>query len=140
MSSRLVSRFLVRKIFRPSVRPSLSRASVRSMFALNKYELNRLDSSWKFKKYEKIDRCRVNSYFQYTILYVTGFRYNIDQNILIQMIINSYITIVEDVYIERNSRSRPRLLSSMTLIMHTHTHTHTYIYRDRLVSAPHKQY
>src|SRR5208282_6356817 len=66
MSSRLVSRFLVRKIFRPSVRPSLSRASVRSMFALNKYELNRLDSSWKFKKYEKIDRCRVNSYFQYT--------------------------------------------------------------------------
>src|SRR5208282_158943 len=122
--------------------PSLSRASVRSMFALNKYALNRLDSSWKFKKYEKIDRGRVNSYFKYTILCVTGSRYKIEQNILIQMTINPHITIVEDVYVERNSRSRPRVLSSMTLIMYTHTHTHIYIYiyRDRLVSAPHKQY
>ena len=53
ISSRLVSRFLIRKIFHPSVHPYSRWASVWSMFALKKYELNRIDSSWKFKKYEK---------------------------------------------------------------------------------------
>jgi len=52
---RLVSSFHFKdeKVFRPSVRPSSSYATRRSMSTLNKYELNRLDSYCKFKKYEK---------------------------------------------------------------------------------------
>ena len=52
---RLVSSFDFKdeKIFRPSVRPSSSWTTVRSMLTLNKYECNRLNSYCKFKKYEK---------------------------------------------------------------------------------------
>jgi len=45
--------FKYEKVFRPSVRPSSSWTTVRSILTLNKYELNRLDSYCKFKKYEK---------------------------------------------------------------------------------------
>ena len=53
---RLVSSFdfTDEKVFRPSVRPSSGWTTVRSMLTLNKYELNRLDSSSTFKKYKKI--------------------------------------------------------------------------------------
>ena len=60
------------------------------MFTLSKYELNRLDSSWKFKKIRKISADVECIQFQYTTLYVTGIRYNVDQNIVIHYQLTYY--------------------------------------------------